>query len=98
MAVDDDVGKRQLDDVRAKLDSLDRQLVEILARRFEVGHEAARLKRSLGISVHDPEREDRVISQACEWARSEGLPEADVADLFRRLITISRTAQLTSNQ
>lgn len=98
MAVDDEGGNRELDDVRARLDSLDRQLVHILAQRFEVGHEAAQLKRSLGIPVHDPEREERVISQACEWARSEGLPEAEVADLFRRLIAISRTAQLTSNQ
>ena len=98
MAVDDDAGNRELDDVRARLDSLDRQLVHILARRFEVGHEAAQLKRSLGIPLHDPEREERVVSQACEWARSEGLPEAEVADLFRKLIAISRTAQLTSNQ
>jgi chorismate mutase len=98
VAVDDDAGNRELDDVRARLDSLDRQLVHILARRFEVGHEAAQLKRSLGIPVHDPEREERVVSQACEWARSEGLPEAEVADLFRKLIAISRTAQLTSNQ
>ena len=98
MAVDDDAGNRELDDVRARLDSLDRKLVHILARRFEVGHEAAQLKRSLGIPLHDPEREERVVSQACEWARSEGLPEAEVADLFRKLIAISRTAQLTSNQ
>ena len=84
--------------MRSKLDALDRQLIDILAQRCAVGHDAAQLKRSLGIPVHDPEREELVISQACEWARSEGLPEAEVADLFRRLIAISRTAQLTSNQ
>ena len=98
MAITDENLHRDLEDVRAQLDALDRQLVDILARRFEVGSEAARLKRALGIPVHDPAREEQVISQAREWARSGGLPEAEVADMFRMLIAISRAAQLASHE
>jgi prephenate dehydrogenase len=87
---------RDLDNVRNELDALDRQLVALLARRFEIGREAARLKRALGIPVHDPAREEQVILQAREWARTAGLPADDVETLFRRMIDISRAAQLAS--
>jgi chorismate mutase len=97
LAVADENLQRELEDVRGQLDALDRQLVDILVRRFEVGSEAARLKRALGIPVHDPEREAQVISQAREWARSGGLPEPEVADMFRMLVAISRAAQLASH-
>lgn len=96
LAVSGEADNQDLDDVRERLDALDRQLVEVLARRFAVGDEAARLKRALGIPVHDPVREEQVISQAREWARSAGLPEEHVVDLFRRIVSISRAAQLSS--
>ena len=98
MAVADESDLRDLESVRRQLDALDRQLVEILARRFETGREAARLKHALGIPIHDPAREEQVINRAMEWARSAGLPEEEVSDLFRRLISISRGAQIRSNQ
>lgn len=96
MAVADERTLSELDDVRQRLDDLDRQLVEVLARRFEAGNQAARLKEQLGMPMHDPAREKQVMERAAEWARAAGLPEAEVADLFRRLISISRTAQINS--
>ena len=96
LAVADERALSELDDVRQRLDDLDRQLVEILARRFESGNQAARLKAELGMPMHDPAREEQVMEQAAEWARAAGLPEAEVAELFRRLIAISRTAQINS--
>ena len=96
LAVADERTLRELDDVRQRLDDLDRQLLGILARRFEAGSEAARLKAQLGMAMHDPAREEQVMEQAAEWARAAGLPEAEVADLFRRLISISLTAQINS--
>ena len=96
MALGDETDLRNLENVRRQLDELDRQLVEVLARRFETGSKAARLKRALGIPIHDPAREEQVIVRAMDWARSAGLPEGQVADLFRMLIAISRAAQINS--
>lgn len=96
MALGEDTDLRDLENVRRRLDELDRQLVEVLARRFETGNEAARLKRALGIPIHDPTREEQVIVRAMEWARSAGLPEGQVTDLFRMLIAISREAQINA--
>lgn len=96
MAVADESDRRKLESVRRQLDDLDRQLVEILGRRFETGNEAARLKRALGVPIHDAAREEQVVNRAMDWARSAGLPEEEVSDLFRRLISISRGAQIDS--
>ena len=96
LALGDENDVRKLENVRRQLDELDSQLVQILARRFETGNEAARLKRALGIPIHDPAREEQVIMRAMEWARSAGLPEGQVSDLFRMLIAISREAQINS--
>ena len=52
LAVADERTLRELDDVRQRLDDLDRQLLGILARRFEAGSEAVRLKAQLGMAMH----------------------------------------------
>jgi chorismate mutase len=91
VAIDD-----ELDRVRAELDVLDRQLVALLARRFQVGARAAKIKRATGVSVHDAAREEKVIEQARAWAGEAGLPEDKVEDLFRRIVDLSRNSQIAA--
>ena len=92
----DDQDAAELKRIRGELDEIDNQLIRILARRFEIGQEAARVKRASGLDVHDPEREASVIAQARSWARESGLPEGQIEDLFVRLIGISRNSQISS--
>lgn len=88
---------RNLEQCRAELDSLDADLIRLLARRLELGLEAARIKRAAGMPILDSEREAGVIDQARQWAREAGLSEDEVGDIFRRLVSLSGRAQLESN-
>ena len=88
---------RPLDEIRAELDELDAELIRILARRLELGLEAARVKRASGMQVVDIGREEQVIAQARRWAREAGVSEDEVEEIVRRLIALSARAQLDSD-
>ena len=96
LAVENDDPRSELEAIRSQLDSLDQQLIGILAERFQVGERAARIKSRMGIPIHDAAREEHVLSQARDWARTAGLPESDVADLFMRMMSLSRAAQISA--
>ncbi len=82
-----------LESCRADLDSLDEELIELFARRLELGLRAAGIKRDAGMSIVDPEREEKVIAQAREWAANAGLSEDEVAEIVRRIVALSAAAQ-----
>jgi len=84
----------ELKNCRADLDRIDDELIQLLARRLEVGLRAARIKREAGMPIVDPEREERVIAQAREWAAQAGLSEDEVAEIVTRIVALSAGAQL----
>lgn len=88
--------KEDLEECRARLDALDSELIQLLSRRLELGLEAARIKKAMGIPIIDPEREARSSAQARRWAREADLSEDEVEDIFRRLISLSGRAQIKS--
>ena len=83
--------------IRSDLDVIDKTLIQLLARRLEAGLDAANIKLLLEIPVHDPEREEKALAQARQWARDSGLNESEVEDLMRRMITLSRNAQIATH-
>ncbi|WP_242120628.1 chorismate mutase [Sphingomonas lacusdianchii] len=75
-------------DVRAGVDSLDRELVALLARRFAYMDAAARIKPARA-AVRDEARKAEVIANARAAAAEAGVPDAVVADLWERLVEAS---------
>ncbi len=76
---------RTLADLRAEIDSCDRQLLEVLARRFAAVHEVAELKGSSATQVIAPERVREVLATRAAWGQELGI-DARFADLFFRLL------------
>ncbi len=72
-------------------------MIRLFARRIELGLRAARIKNTAGMPIVDPEREEHVIAQARGWAVRAGLSEDEVADIVRRMVTLSAGAQLESS-
>lgn len=82
-----------LDDLRLKLNELDRKLLETVAERQQTSREIARVKRETGYPTRDYEREREVILGARATAASLGV-SGDVAEtLMRQLIRSSLTTQ-----
>ena len=76
----------ELDALRAQIDELDRTLVGLLNERARLALKAGRLKAAKGRDgVRDPEREREVLLRVA-MANEGPLPQADLVDVYRRLI------------
>jgi chorismate mutase/prephenate dehydratase len=85
-----EVASAELALVREEIDQLDRQIVELLNRRAELGREAGRAKARGGrLAVHDPERERDVLLRVA-MANGGPLPQADLLSIYRRVVAATR--------
>ena len=75
-------------EVRAGVDQTDRELVDLLARRFGYMRAAARIKQDRA-TVRDEARKAAVIDAAADRAAQAGLPRKAIADLWERLVEAS---------
>jgi isochorismate pyruvate lyase len=81
-------------DVRAAIDALDAQLVDMLAIRFAYMRAAARIKPERG-HVRDEARKAQVIDHARERAVALDLPADVIAAIWEELVEASIAYELT---
>ena len=77
-----------MEQVRAGVDNLDRQIVALLAQRFAHMRAAARIKQDRG-AVREEARKAEVIAHAREEAEQRGLPGEMIASLWDHLVEAS---------
>lgn len=82
-------------EVRSGVDSLDRDLLALLARRFAYMDAAARIKPTRE-AVRDEARKQAVIANARAAAASTGVPDALVVELWERLVEASIAYELAA--
>jgi prephenate dehydrogenase len=90
-----DLGERSpaLRETREHIDALDRELVQLLARRSELARRAAKAKAELGAPVLDVGREASLLEARRAWATEHGLDPSGVEEIFRAVMRSSRRAQ-----
>jgi chorismate mutase/prephenate dehydrogenase len=89
----DDANPRPLPVLRAMVDVLDRDLLQIVARRMALVGEIAAFKRQHGLRIRDLEREHDIIDDRCRRAEAMGLPRGEMESVFRVLMRASRDHQ-----
>ena len=86
-----------IDDWRAKIDEIDRKLVELLNERSRCAIEIGRLKQALNLRVYDPEREREVILRV-KAANRGPLDGEGLQRLFERIIDECRHIERQESQ
>ncbi|MCA0375985.1 MAG: bifunctional chorismate mutase/prephenate dehydrogenase [Gemmatimonadetes bacterium] len=86
---------RTLPVLRAMIDALDRELLQVMARRMALVAEVAEFKRAHGIRIRDAQREADVLRDRHERAVALGLPPGEIESIFRVLLRSSRDHQAT---
>jgi len=89
----DDAAPRPLPLLRAMVDVLDRDLLQIVERRMALVGEIAAYKRQHGIRIRDAQREREILDDRCGRAEAMGLPRGEVESIFRVLMRASRDRQ-----
>ena len=79
--------------VRAGVDRTDRELMELLARRYGYMRAAARIKQARD-TVRDEGRKAEVVENARADAASRGLPDKALAEIWNDLVESSIAYEL----
>jgi len=81
-----------IDELRARIDVIDEQLVALLNTRAACAIEIGRLKRALGLPIYQPDRETAVVRRVREVTAHLGGPltEDAMGRLFERIIDEAR--------
>jgi prephenate dehydrogenase len=90
-----DLGDRspELKQTRDHIDSVDRDIVRLLAQRAQLVERAGRAKAALGAPVLDGAREADMDAARRQWAAEAKLDADAVSEVFRTILTMSRRAQ-----
>jgi len=82
-----------LEDLRKKIDSIDAEIVRLVADRIRIAREIGGEKRSQRRQVNDQAREKRVLSHIKTLAQSENIDQEVIASIFQQIITVCRRTQ-----
>jgi chorismate mutase len=83
----------ELENIRARIISIDDDLVRLIDERVTLARKAGELKRAASLPTLDPAREVAVVTRAAEHARSRNLAEEDIRQIFWLIIGLCRRAQ-----
>ena len=80
---------------RAKIDALDRELLQLLQKRVECALAVGEIKKRNGWPLHDPAREKRIYEKLKSLQKESGgdLPSSAITAIFREIISACRAAE-----
>ena len=77
---------------RKQIDEIDRKLVTLINERAAAAIEIGKLKRQTDLPMYEPEREKQVFANVSA-ANSGPLSDAEIHDIYERLIDVMRSLQ-----
>jgi len=81
-----------LEELRNRIDALDRQLVELLSERARAALLIGHLKAATSLPVYEPARE-KVIYANVRAANKGPLPDIELTHIYERIIDVMRALQ-----
>ena len=81
-----------LEELRLRIDELDRQLVELLNERARAAQQVGYLKAATSLPVYEPSRE-KVVYANVRAANNGPLPDIELTHIYERIIDVMRALQ-----
>ena len=85
-----------LDELREEIEDIDREIVDLIARRTYVADSIAQVKADRDLPTTDESQEERVMERAGRNAEHFGLDSNLVKAVFRPLIELNKVEQRES--
>lgn len=77
--------KENIDELRAKIDVLDADLIDLLASRMKVADEIGRYKKQNNITILQPNRWDKILEKVSARGRDKGLDDEFLEKIFKAI-------------
>jgi len=81
-----------IEELRIRIDELDRQLVELLSERARAAQMIGHLKAATSLPVYEPNRE-KIIYANVRQANKGPLPDIELTHIYERIIDVMRSLQ-----
>ena len=91
-----DAEDMSLEELRAEIREIDRDIVELIARRTYVADTIAQVKEANGLPTTDEQQEQRVMDRAGDNASQFDVDDNLVKAIFRLLIELNKVEQRES--
>ena len=85
-----------LKDYREQIDKIDREIVLLLARRFEIVGKISDYKKKNNLQVLDKKREKVILEEKLNLAQKNNLDEEFIVDIFKKIMEQSKKIQDTN--
>ncbi len=72
--------------LRAEIDHLDRELIALLAKRFDVVHRVGEIKKKYNLSPIQPKRMEQVLERVASLAEEHHIDPDFVKNLYHMMI------------
>lgn len=85
-----------LEDIRSKIDEVDRELLRLLDQRAALVHEVGEIKRKDGLEIYAPEREEQLLRKLADLnTKTRGcLPERSIRAIFREIMSAALALEM----
>ncbi|MBX7212089.1 MAG: chorismate mutase [Verrucomicrobiaceae bacterium] len=85
-----------LEDVRVKIDEIDREILRLLGERAEQVHRVGEIKRKDGLEIYAPEREEKLLRKLADINTASGsrLPEKSIRAIFREIMSAALALEM----
>jgi chorismate mutase len=87
-------GKLELEYMRQAVDSIDAEIIELLAKRMEISARMGEVKRQNNITAYQPERWREILETRCDQARKLSLDDHYISALYELIHSESIKKQL----
>lgn len=85
---------RRLKALREEIERIDEQVLRLIARRMRIVEEIAEIKRDMGLSIVDEEREKTLLAKLKKRGEELGIRPEDVELIFRLIMLMSIRRQV----
>lgn len=79
-----------LTELREEIDAINSALVALLAKRFKLTREIARIKKRDGLPILDPNREDAIKIKVRELAKEQGISPLVMEEIIQLILDYTR--------
>ena len=84
--------KKELEELRARIDGCDARIIKLLEERLEIVHKIAGYKIKTGTEIFDGERENEILNKTSSRVENPALTPY-ITEIFKGIISSSKAYQ-----